>query len=640
MTLTQNAQGVWTDASGSSEGYSSIPGNFNPETGQPASASLGSLAPTMPTAPTGGYSQFTLNMASLMNQLQQATQAGNANLSGTKNALVNESVTTAPGFNPKIDAGANAQNMSSSTDAFQPAITGASNFMQNFANNSQVAATNLQTSVDLLKPTINNNTLVYPDGSVGYLGAVYNPTPQINTDPNSTGYGNLDYIATNPQPGQSPWLSDAKSQNNQTNPPPIISPTTSSTASSTNKILVGGVNVAGYNGYVNPTYSADVNRSYLDLEKQAPIPTAQSLDAYIQNNAKGSPVTGQMILNAAATYGVPPNVLAAVLNDESAFGTVGQGVKTMNPGNNGNTGKSTITYSTWQKGVDAAAATLSKYTEGGNSTSADVATSTQGSNPSSSTVTNVSGGMSSADPKGNQISTIYGGRVSQLSSSIQRYVTAGPAGVAYIDGDAATAAGLGQVVALQASKSGVSILTGNDASIMDNMNNLIQQVQSMGALVNKNLGTDTSGGGSSTGQHIANSLTSWLNTVTQNNPDKTQMDAYIGSVTSAAATIKGLAGGAGSGLRITGFELGATGDTFPQTGDSAATAQAKINALNTKISQWMNTNFPDVSASQVVLPQLQAGTTVKMVGPKGTYSVPADKAQSYADNGYSIQYGS
>ncbi len=101
---------------------------------------------------TSGYSQFSLNMAGLMQKLQAATETGNANLSGTKNALVNESVTTAPGFDPTIDAANNTANMNSSVNSFTPAITGASNFMQNFANNSNVAATNLQTAVNTFQP--------------------------------------------------------------------------------------------------------------------------------------------------------------------------------------------------------------------------------------------------------------------------------------------------------------------------------------------------------------------------------------------------------------------------------------------------------------------------------------------------------
>ena len=95
------------------------------------------------------------------------------------------------------------------------------------------------------------------------------------------------------------------------------------------------------------------------------LDTPQALDAYIDSEAIGSPLNGQMILSAAQQYVIDTRVLVAILELESNFGTAGVAVSTLNPGNVGNTGSSTRTYYSWQDGVAAVAYWLSRHPAAG-----------------------------------------------------------------------------------------------------------------------------------------------------------------------------------------------------------------------------------------------------------------------------------
>ena len=111
------------------------------------------------------------------------------------------------------------------------------------------------------------------------------------------------------------------------------------------------------------------------------LDTAEAIDAYINSEAIGSPLTGQMILAAAQQYIVDTRMLVAILELESNFGTAGVAVSTLNPGNVGNTGSGTRTYSTWADGVAAVAKWLSLHP------SAGVAAQSQSATPAIPVVT-------------------------------------------------------------------------------------------------------------------------------------------------------------------------------------------------------------------------------------------------------------
>lgn len=97
------------------------------------------------------------------------------------------------------------------------------------------------------------------------------------------------------------------------------------------------------------------------LNSMPSIGSASDVDIYIQNKAIISPLTGEMFVNAAREYNIDCRLLMAIIELESQFGTAGVAVVTLNPGNVGNTGTATRTYSSWSAGVAAVADWLNKH---------------------------------------------------------------------------------------------------------------------------------------------------------------------------------------------------------------------------------------------------------------------------------------
>jgi len=118
------------------------------------------------------------------------------------------------------------------------------------------------------------------------------------------------------------------------------------------------------NGYDISAYATDPSheQKIQTIVDALPVMTlASDINAYIQNFAVGSPVTGEMILNAVGQFSVDIPLLMAIMQNDSAFGTAGVGANTFNPGNIGNTGSETRTYDSWQGGVTAVAEWLSGH---------------------------------------------------------------------------------------------------------------------------------------------------------------------------------------------------------------------------------------------------------------------------------------
>lgn len=95
------------------------------------------------------------------------------------------------------------------------------------------------------------------------------------------------------------------------------------------------------------------------LKNMGQMKSIEEMDAYIKSRYPNSPVTGQMIANAAGKYGVSWEMMMAIMEQDSSFGTAGKAVRTFNPGNVGNTDSgATANYGNWQAGVDAVAKNL------------------------------------------------------------------------------------------------------------------------------------------------------------------------------------------------------------------------------------------------------------------------------------------
>jgi hypothetical protein len=67
-------------------------------------------------------------------------------------------------------------------------------------------------------------------------------------------------------------------------------------------------------------------------------------------------LTAEMLVTSAKKYEIPVAYLAAVIKNDSSYGTQGVGARTKNPGNVGNTDDGSIkTFATREEGLDACA---------------------------------------------------------------------------------------------------------------------------------------------------------------------------------------------------------------------------------------------------------------------------------------------
>lgn len=106
----------------------------------------------------------------------------------------------------------------------------------------------------------------------------------------------------------------------------------------------------------DPTHEAKIQSILNGIGK---FKSVEQIDAYIKSKYPNSPVTGNMIANASAEYGVSWEMMVAIMAQDSSMGTAGKAVRTKNPGNVGNTDDgSTQNFNSWQEGVNAVAKNL------------------------------------------------------------------------------------------------------------------------------------------------------------------------------------------------------------------------------------------------------------------------------------------
>jgi len=90
---------------------------------------------------------------------------------------------------------------------------------------------------------------------------------------------------------------------------------------------------------------------------------------YIGKIAPSSPVNNDYVLDCAFgeidKYGIPYELVFAIMHKESHFGTTGRAVRTMNPSNVGNTANSSWPQSSWCEGVKLSVGHLNKRKEAG-----------------------------------------------------------------------------------------------------------------------------------------------------------------------------------------------------------------------------------------------------------------------------------
>ncbi len=118
------------------------------------------------------------------------------------------------------------------------------------------------------------------------------------------------------------------------------------------------------NGYDISAYATDPlyeDKIRTILSRMPTFSVVSDIDMYIQSVAQGSFVTGDVVYKAAQQYGVDLQLMMAIMQNDSQFGTDGVGARTNNPGNVGNTGTSTQTFPSWSEGISAVADWLNRH---------------------------------------------------------------------------------------------------------------------------------------------------------------------------------------------------------------------------------------------------------------------------------------
>lgn len=560
-TLTQDETGAYTDQ-----------GNTPVDNNRSISGLNGGASGSTPDG-SNLSSNDKFNLA-LMGILRQAQSVGStAPLYASEDELQNEklnlsnplaSTAYAPLFQGMGYASTAAEK--DTQNAFNPGITSINSQIQaendaetKFNDMANTAETIVQNNKNIVAP---GQSIVDNNGNVLYQGHSYTPTPNPQT-------GTIDGF--DQTTGQ--WLSDVQNQSKQnTNPPPAGS-----------NVVVGGIDFSGASTGVtsyakDPNYSTEVNGIYQALQKGMPVPNAQALDTYIQGHAKGSGVTGSMIMNAATTYGVDPTALASVLAQESDFGTAGAGAKTNNPGNVGNTdGGVTTSFPSVQKGVNAAAMELAKRMPG-NANAGKPSGSLAGSTVGTST-----------SPTGGQFSDVATTKISQLPTGMRPYVQAGPQGVAYIDSTKVPAE-FQSIVQAQSAKTGIPYLDAQDVQNIKAIGNIYEAIGNMQSTIKSTLNSGLVGG-------TYDVIKTGINDITHQNafPNLATYNSYRDA---AIKAVTALAGGSGSGLRLNTGEIDSSVNTLPDSGSSLETANTKIGALLKLLNTQLAGTFPYIQGGQ------------------------------------------
>lgn len=292
--------------------------------------------------------------------------------------------------------------------------------------------------------------------------------------------------------------------------------------------------------------------------------SAPILDQYIQGAVGGkSPVTGQIIMNAAQQYGVDPATLAGVLSHESSFGTAGKAVTTNNPGNQ-MPGGVEATYPTMQQGVNATAKNLAARMQ-----------STQ-----SDTTNKSSGGAPLATSNAATLDTFK----SQLPVTIQNGARETVGGIKYIDlGDIGQDQSTQSTAEAQAALHGVKAFTADQAAGIQALDTIGQSLNAMTVLAQQQLLPADAGLGTA-----ANFVKNGIGSLTGTNP---KLSDFNLNKDSAIKAVTALAGGTGSGLRLNTSTIDAAVNNLPTKYDSQQVALEKIDKTRDLLNIQLATAF-------------------------------------------------
>ena len=235
-------------------------------------------------------------------------------------------------------------------------------------------ANEMQTSYDNYRDVIQNMTGTYKMASENALNSYSKALERYKYESDSlqkltadaeNRKQQLDLLARQHQNAIDLANLDAKIKNDN----PSVTEQLSAEAAGQN--IVGGKIVSKTAGQVSTStgdvydigsYATDPNHERAVqsiLNNMGQMKSVSEMDNYIKSKYPTSPVTGQMIANAAGKYGVSWEAMMAIMEQDSSMGTAGKAVRTKNPGNVGNTDSgATKGFGDWQAGVDAVAKNL------------------------------------------------------------------------------------------------------------------------------------------------------------------------------------------------------------------------------------------------------------------------------------------
>lgn len=121
--------------------------------------------------------------------------------------------------------------------------------------------------------------------------------------------------------------------------------------------VVGGYDISSY--ATDPLHEDKVSNILQNIGKMTDL---SQVSSYIKSKYPTSPITAQMISQTSQKYGVPWEMLIAMMEQDSSLGTKGKATRTFNPGNVGNDDSGNLrNYGTWQAGVDAVGDWLARH---------------------------------------------------------------------------------------------------------------------------------------------------------------------------------------------------------------------------------------------------------------------------------------
>ena len=117
--------------------------------------------------------------------------------------------------------------------------------------------------------------------------------------------------------------------------------------------------------YAPPPHAEIVTKQTAFIAKHLPLISVHNIDEFIYERAPTSPLTGWMFLGAADHFLIDNDgvrLMMALCQQDSMYGTLGEGARLHNPGNVGDMDDgSTVDFGTWENGVWAVAEWLQRH---------------------------------------------------------------------------------------------------------------------------------------------------------------------------------------------------------------------------------------------------------------------------------------